>query len=115
MKKWPIRNEFILLDNRIKTEILQIIREIMTKNWPDKYNDHTNDNVWLHRIANETAKTNALLSQLIDLYLEDNPRTESQIKKTEAEIQEIADDDSIKIDENGKRYRLTQQGFRKYL
>ena len=36
----------------------------------EKYNDLTNDNVWLHRIANETAKTNALLSQLIDL-LED--------------------------------------------
>ncbi len=40
----------------------------------EKYTDMKADNVWLHRIANETAKTNALLTHLIDLYLEDNPR-----------------------------------------
>ena len=48
----------------------------MAEYTPDKYTDLTNDNKWLHRIANETAKTNDLLSQLIDLYLEDNPRKE---------------------------------------
>ncbi len=46
----------------------------MDKYIPEKYTDMKADNVWLHRIANETAKTNALLTHLIDLYLEDNPR-----------------------------------------
>jgi hypothetical protein len=81
----------------------------------NKYNDMTNDNVWLHRIANETARTNALLSQLINLYLEDNPRTKAQTEKTPEELKEIADDESIQVDEKGKRYRLTKQGFKNYL
>ena len=46
----------------------------MDKYISEKYTDLTNDNKWLHRIANETAKTNALLQQLIELYIEDNPR-----------------------------------------
>ncbi len=40
----------------------------------EQYTDVNGDNVWLRRIANDTAKTNILLKYLIDLYLEDNPR-----------------------------------------
>ena len=31
----------------------------------EKYNDMKSDNVWLHRIANESAETNSLLKQMI--------------------------------------------------
>jgi len=31
----------------------------------EKYTDLTNDNKWLHRIANECAETNSLLKTLI--------------------------------------------------
>ena len=45
----------------------------MDKFVPSKYNDMQADNVWLHRIANETAETNFLLKKLIELYMEDKP------------------------------------------
>jgi hypothetical protein len=82
----------------------------MDKYIREKFNDETNDNVWLHRIANETAKTNTLLSQLIDLYLEDNPRTKAKMSDNVN-----PDDESTKqVNENGKRYRLTAAGFKHY-
>jgi hypothetical protein len=60
----------------------------MAKHIPDKYNDMVADNKWLHRIANETAKTNALLEHLIDLYVEDNPRKE-EVKQKSGEATNI--------------------------
>jgi hypothetical protein len=33
----------------------------------EKYTDMKSDNVWLHRIANETAETNTLLKALIGI------------------------------------------------
>ena len=53
----------------------------MDKYIPSKYNDLTNDNKWLHRIANETAETNSLLKTLIELYVEDNPRKIKPVEK----------------------------------
>ena len=76
----------------------------------EKYNDETNGNVQLHRIVNETSKTNVLLSQLIDLYLEDNPRTKAKM------IDHVNPDDEYtkQVDGNGKRYQLTAAGFKHY-
>jgi len=53
----------------------------MDKYIPTKYTDMKADNVWLHRIANETAETNYLLRKLIDLYIEDNPRKPEPVKE----------------------------------
>ncbi len=53
----------------------------MDKYIPEKYTDMKSDNVWLHRIANETAKTNALLTHLIELYIEDNPRKPKPVEE----------------------------------
>ena len=44
--------------------------------------DLTNDNKSLHRITNETVKTNALSQYFIELYLENNPRKEKPVEKS---------------------------------
>jgi len=59
----------------------------MAKYTPDRYNDVLDDSrKHYNRIANEMVRTNALLSQLIDLYLEDNPRKETPRKETPAHV-----------------------------
>lgn len=42
----------------------------------EKYTDMKADNVWLHRIANESAETNRLLRRLIENTSQDQPKSE---------------------------------------